>query len=132
MGARHASQQARRLEGIRAGRAPHHPRHAAALSRRTSHHRSPRHARSVAVVQDRCERQSRLQRAGKEEGKREGKKLGLLAGKIAALLAVLEARGIRVSKKIEKRIRAEENVATVDAWIRRAGVCASIDDLLGE
>lgn len=69
---------------------------------------------------------------GKREGKREGEKLGLLAGKLDALFAVLHARKIDIPKKTEKRIRAETSAATVDAWIRRVGICASIEDLLGD
>jgi Uma2 family endonuclease len=65
-------------------------------------------------------------RGGKLEGKLEGKR----EGKIAALLAVLGARGIRISKKIEKRIRAAGDEATVDAWLQRAAKCESAEDLL--
>jgi hypothetical protein len=55
-----------------------------------------------------------------------------LQGKIEALLAVLGARGFRLSKKAEKQIRAEEDEATIEAWLRRSVSCASIEELLGK
>jgi Uma2 family endonuclease len=68
---------------------------------------------------------------GEERGKKLGAKLGLLAGKRAALLAVLTGRGLKVSKKADKRIRAEPREASLDAWLRRAATCGSVDELLG-
>jgi len=65
---------------------------------------------------------ARLQ--GEREGKREGK--------VAALLAILAARGLHVSRKAEKRIRATKGEALVDAWLRRALDCKDVDELLGE
>jgi len=53
-----------------------------------------------------------------------------LEGKIEALLAVLKARGLRVSKKAEKQIRAEKSEATIDAWLERAGNAESVDRVL--
>jgi Uma2 family endonuclease len=53
-------------------------------------------------------------------------------GKVAALLAILAARGLHVSKKAEKRIRAAKGDALVDAWLRRALDCEDVDQLLGK
>jgi Uma2 family endonuclease len=53
-------------------------------------------------------------------------------GKVAALLGILAARGLKVSKKAEKRIRAEGDEATVDAWLGRALRCKSVDALIGK
>jgi Uma2 family endonuclease len=53
-------------------------------------------------------------------------------GKVAALLAILAARGLEVSRKAEKRIRAAKDEATVDAWLRRAVDCKDVDKLLGK
>jgi Uma2 family endonuclease len=74
-----------------------------------------------------------LQRAkleGLREGKREGKSDGIIEGKLASLFAILAARGIRVSKKAEKRLRATRDEFILDGWIRRAVDCASVDALL--
>jgi Uma2 family endonuclease len=82
---------------------------------------------------------SALQRAsqagkleGKLEGQIEGHLEGQIEGKIEALLAVLDARGLVIKKKQEKRIRAERDEATLAGWIRAAASCASIADLLGK
>lgn len=53
-----------------------------------------------------------------------------LEGKVEALLAVLAARGVRVSKKAEKQVRAERNEATIDAWLKRAARGQGLDELL--
>jgi hypothetical protein len=53
-------------------------------------------------------------------------------GKVAALLTILAARGLEVSRKAEKRIRAAKDEATVDAWLRRAVDCKDVDKLLGK
>jgi Uma2 family endonuclease len=67
-----------------------------------------------------------------QQGKEQGKKLGVLEGKIASLLGILSDRGIRVPKKAEKRIRAVEDEAQIDAWRRRALTCASVAEMFGE
>ena len=53
-----------------------------------------------------------------------------LRGKIDALLAILAARGIKVGKKADKRIRGSESDAEVDGWIARAATATSIDEVL--
>lgn len=53
-----------------------------------------------------------------------------LDGKREALLQILVARGLRVSKKADKHIRAERDEAVVDRWLRGAASCASVDALL--
>lgn len=55
---------------------------------------------------------------------------GVLAGKIESLLAILSARGIPVTKKAEKKIRAAADEAQIDAWLRRAVTAASADEVL--
>jgi Uma2 family endonuclease len=69
---------------------------------------------------------------GKIEGRIEGHLEGQLEGRIEALLAVLDARGLEIKKKQEKRIRAERDEATLAGWIRAAASCTSIGDLLGK
>jgi len=66
------------------------------------------------------------------KAERKGKQLGKREGKIAALLSILEARGLRISKKAAKRIQTEDDEAVVDAWIRRAVECASVEALIGK
>jgi len=69
---------------------------------------------------------------GHLEGHVEGHLEGQLEGKIEALLAVLDARGLEIKKKQEKRIRAERDESTLAGWIRAAASCTSIADLLGK
>lgn len=42
----------------------------------------------------------------------------------------LSARGLKVSKKADKRIREETDGATVERWITLALRCESVDELL--
>lgn len=64
------------------------------------------------------------------EARLQGETKGQHAGKVAALLAILAVRGIEVSRKAEKRIRAAKDEATVDAWLRRAVDCKDVDQML--
>ncbi len=57
---------------------------------------------------------------------------GKTKGRIESLLAVLAARGLKVRKKHEKRIRSTDDEAVLAAWLGRAVSCASVDDLLGK
>jgi Uma2 family endonuclease len=59
-----------------------------------------------------------------------GEQRGVHLGKIAALLSMLAGRGLEMSKEAEEQIRAEQDEATVEAWLRRAGTCRSVDELL--
>ena len=63
-------------------------------------------------------------------GEGRGQKRGQLEGKITSLLLLMEARGLTLSKKEEKRVRAADDEATLDAWIRRAACAKSADDVL--
>jgi Uma2 family endonuclease len=67
--------------------------------------------------------------AARGEAKREGKAEGELLGKVAAILRILAMRGLDVSKKTEKRIRAEQDEAVVDRWLDQAVICRRADDL---
>ena len=69
---------------------------------------------------------------GKAEGKLEGKAEGKLDGKREALLGILAARGLKVSKKAEKRLRAERDEAVLDRWLAQALTCADVEALLGK
>jgi Uma2 family endonuclease len=71
-------------------------------------------------------------RAGKREGMLEGKREGMLEGKIAALLQILAARGLRVTKKADRRLRDERDEAVLDRWLGRAASCPSVGALLGK
>jgi hypothetical protein len=59
----------------------------------------------------------------------EGKVAGKVEGKIAALLSILAARGLRVTKKVEHRIRDEQDEAVIDLWLTRAATCPTLDAL---
>lgn len=69
--------------------------------------------------------------AAMQQAEARGEARGALRGKVEALLAILTARGIKVGKKAEKRIRGCESDAELDGWIGRALAAANIDDVLG-
>ena len=69
---------------------------------------------------------------GKLEGKLEGKAEGKLEGKLEALLRIVAARGLKVSKKADKRLRAERDEAVIDRWLASALTCADVEALLGK
>jgi Uma2 family endonuclease len=74
----------------------------------------------------------RAERKGKSEGQAQGQAEGKTQGRIESLLAVLAARGIKVRKKQEKRIRSTVDDAVLAGWLVRAVSCASVDELLGD
>ena len=65
-----------------------------------------------------------------EQALRASQAQGVLVGKTESLLAILSARGIPVTKKAEKKIRAAADEAQIDAWLRRAVTAASADEVL--
>ena len=69
----------------------------------------------------RYEYQSEFARKYVAEGKAEGR--------AAAVLAVLEARRIVVSTEAAARITSCTDIATLDAWVRRAATARSVDEL---
>jgi Uma2 family endonuclease len=73
---------------------------------------------------------ARAEKRGEERGEKRGEKRGVLKGKIESLLAILAERGLKVPKKVERTIRATADEAQVDAWLRRAVSCASVDEML--
>jgi Uma2 family endonuclease len=74
----------------------------------------------------------RAERKGKSEGQAQGQAQGKAQGRIESLLAVLAARGLKVRKKHEKRIRSTADDAVLAAWLVRAVSCASVDELLAD
>jgi hypothetical protein len=70
-------------------------------------------------------------REGKAEGRREGKAEGRTEGKAEAVLAVLDARGVKVTSALRKRILAVTDAAEVDTWLRRAAVVQKAQELFG-
>lgn len=53
-----------------------------------------------------------------------------LDGKREALVQILTARGLKISKKADKHIRAERDESVVDRWLKAAASCASVEALL--
>ncbi|NUQ78906.1 MAG: Uma2 family endonuclease [Polyangiaceae bacterium] len=77
-----------------------------------------------------------LQRKGYEsldavraEGEARGRAEGEARGRQDVLLGMLAARGLRVAKKAEERIRATIDKATLDGWVLRAITAASVAEL---
>ncbi|MEZ4295113.1 MAG: Uma2 family endonuclease [Polyangiaceae bacterium] len=81
----------------------------------------------ATVVQDSS---SKAEARGHQQGKVEGKVEGKIEGKIESLLAILSARGLAVTAKDEKKIRAAKDNAVLDRWIRRAVTAASAGEIL--
>ena len=54
---------------------------------------------------------------------------GRAEGQAESLLAVLDARGLRASDEARARILGCTDAALLDAWLRRAVVIASVDEL---
>ncbi|MFF0307510.1 hypothetical protein ACFYSC_08775 [Streptosporangium sp. NPDC004379] len=68
---------------------------------------------------------------GKAEGKAEGIAEGEVRGEAKMLLLILTARGIEVPQDARELILACTDLERIEAWGRRAGTVASIDELLG-
>ncbi len=92
----------------------------------------PLHALAEAVQADDAVARALLAKKNPviEDALRSAKGEGKLEGKIEALLQILRARGVRVAKKAEQRVRAERDEAVVDRWLGRAARCASVEALL--
>jgi Uma2 family endonuclease len=65
------------------------------------------------------------------ESKAEGRTEGKAEGKAEAVLAVLEARGIKVTIAVRKRVLAATEASEVDRWLRRAAVVQKARELFG-
>jgi flagellar biosynthesis/type III secretory pathway protein FliH len=91
-----------------------------------------RRALSESEEKGHVEGKAEGRREGKAEGRREGKAEGRTEGKAEAVLAVLEARGVKVTSALRKRILAATGAAEVDTWLRRAAVVQKAKELFGE
>lgn len=70
--------------------------------------------------------------AGKAEGEAKGRAEGEAKGKAEALLRILAQRALSVSEDQRRRILACIDLATLDGWLDRAFLVASIGELLGD
>lgn len=61
----------------------------------------------------------------------EGQEQGEVSGRAAALIAVLGARGLTLTSEQRRTIEETRDNARLDAWIVRAAVATSTDDVLG-
>jgi predicted transposase YdaD len=68
---------------------------------------------------------------GMARGKAEGIVQGIVEGKIDSLLKLLSHRGLRVAEDQRRRICACADLATLDRWLDRVLLVASVDELLG-
>jgi hypothetical protein len=69
------------------------------------------------------------QREGFASGQREVFAAGLARGKAEALVAILDARGIALDSADRARILSEHDLAIIDRWTARAGICESAAQL---
>ncbi|MBI2391016.1 MAG: hypothetical protein HYV09_15600 [Deltaproteobacteria bacterium] len=68
---------------------------------------------------------------GLEKGLEQGLEQGRVSEAISALLVVLSARSLPVSPTLEAQVRACTDAAVLLAWLRRAAVARSIDEVFG-
>lgn len=72
---------------------------------------------------------------GKAEGRKEGREEGLVEGRTEgearALLMVLSGRGVEVPESARERISACTDVQAIEAWLKRAAVVKTVDELFG-
>lgn len=66
---------------------------------------------------------------GVEQGLEQGIERGAISAKADALLVVLTARGLVVGEDAPIRIRACDDLATLDSWIARAAVVDRVDGI---
>jgi len=66
------------------------------------------------------------------QGRKEGEAIGEARGEARALLAVLDARAIKVSKVIRRRIVACDDAAQLERWVRRATTVKKAAELFDE
>ena len=57
---------------------------------------------------------------GREVGREEGREEATLVATANAILRVLDARGLRVSRAVERRIRKCTDLPTLELWLSRA------------
>jgi hypothetical protein len=69
---------------------------------------------------------------GKAEGMAEGKAEGRAEGKADGVLAVLDARNVPIPDDVRRRINECTDLELLDAWIRRAAVIATGEELLAD
>ncbi len=69
------------------------------------------------------------QKEGRKEGKKEGRSAGRSEALAASVITVLEARGLRVSAAVRRRITSTTDVATLDRWLRQAVIVVSADEI---
>jgi hypothetical protein len=68
--------------------------------------------------------------AGKAEGEAQGEAKGKAEGEARALLRILAQRGLPMSDDQRRRIQECTDIATLDGWLDRALLVASVDELL--
>ncbi|WP_433183145.1 hypothetical protein [Actinoallomurus sp. CA-150999] len=64
-------------------------------------------------------------------GKAEGREEGRTEEGVHAVLTVLESRGIEVPESARVRVRACTDLQEIDAWLKKAGVVQTVDELFG-
>jgi hypothetical protein len=64
-------------------------------------------------------------------GKAEGLAEGLAEGRVHAVLTVLGTRGIEIPESARARIRACTDVQEIEAWLKKAVVVETVDELFG-
>ena len=74
----------------------------------------------------------RLYSEAEAKGLAEGKAEGRAEGKADGVLAVLDARNVPIPDDVRRRINECTDLELLDAWIRRAAVIATGEELLAD
>lgn len=83
----------------------------------------------MAVTEVAIHRLEEESRRAEEESRRAD--AALARGRAEALLVLLSARGLAVSDDARARVLACADLATLDAWVRKAATASSLDDVWG-
>jgi predicted transposase YdaD len=85
----------------------------------------------IGRAEGELEGEARGEARGRAEGVAKGKAEGVAKGKAEGVLAVLEARGLRVPKRIRVAVLGCTDLEQLDAWLRRAVSVEKASELLG-
>lgn len=80
------------------------------------------------MAKDSYRQQSDLAKKYFTQGLAEGEALG----QAKAILVVLAARGVPFSAEERERVATCTDLPLLERWVRRAGTCASVDELFAD
>jgi hypothetical protein len=69
---------------------------------------------------------------GEAKGLARGEAMGEAAGRAKTILQVLAARGVAVPAEIRDQVLACTDIAQLDAWVSKAAIAETVDEVFGE